>query len=78
MDYRKLEKTIELEILDFINMAKLDLSDIDHAESVLNDTFYSEAMENYLEETGLSLGFEMTYFDVVNGKPVVEVTVWEW
>lgn len=72
-DFTELQNDIRDEILQYLVSGGADLSRKDQVQDAL-DSFYSDTIVDYMNRTGLQLGYEVKIDDDNN----IIVNVWEW
>ena len=72
-DFKELENTIRDEVLQYLVSGGADLSKREMVQDALDD-FYSDTIENYMDDNGLELGYKVSITEDNN----IVVSVWEW
>ena len=73
LDFNELQNDIRDEILHYLVSGGTDLSRKEQVQDAL-DSFYSDTIVDYMNRTGLQLGYEVKIDDNDN----IIVNVWEW
>lgn len=73
LDFNELQNDIRDEILQYLVSGGADLSRKEQVQDAL-DSFYSDTIVDYMNRTGLQLGYEVKIDDNNN----IIVNVWEW
>ena len=73
LDFNELQNDIRDEILHYLVSGGADLSRKDQVQDAL-DSFYSDTIVDYMNRTGLQLGYEVK----IDANDNIIVNVWEW